>query len=91
MAQLLYIKPEIRSTLGISIFTVPKPFIGKIGIIQHNAITSWTLLKPKPEIILFGDEIGTAAIAHDLGLNHVPDIECNTYGTPLLDSVPTHL
>ncbi|WP_293096468.1 glycosyltransferase family 2 protein [Moorena sp. SIOASIH] len=87
MAQPLYIKPEIRPTLGISIFTVPKPFLGKIGIIQHNAITSWTLLKPKPEIILFGNEIGTAAIAQDLGLNHVPDIECNTDGTPLLDSV----
>ncbi|AOY82933.1 glycosyltransferase [Moorena producens JHB] len=87
MAQPLYIKPEIRPTLGISIFTVPKPFIGMIGIIQHNAITSWTLLKPKPEIILFGDEIGTASIAQELGLNHVPDIECNSYGTPLLDSV----
>ncbi|OLT61686.1 glycosyltransferase family 2 protein [Moorena bouillonii] len=87
MAQPLYIKPDIRSTLGISIFTIPKPFLGNIGIIQHNAITSWTLLKPKPEIILFGDEIGTAAIAQDLGLNHVPDIECNTDGTPLLDSV----
>ncbi|WP_424094395.1 glycosyltransferase family 2 protein [Moorena producens] len=87
MAQPLYIKPEIRPNLGISIFTVPKAFLGNIGIIQHNAITSWTLLKPKPEIILFGDEIGTAAIAQDLGLNHVPDIECNSYGTPLLDSV----
>ncbi|EGJ33625.1 MULTISPECIES: glycosyltransferase family A protein [Moorena] len=87
MAQLLYIKPEIQPTLGISIFTVPKPFIGMIGIIQHNAITSWTLLKPKPEIILFGDEIGTASIAEELGVNHVPDIECNSYGTPLLDSV----
>ena len=87
MAEPLYIKPEIPATLGISIFTVPKPFLGKIGIIQHNAITSWTLLKPKPEIILFGDEIGTAAIAQELGVNHVPDIECNSYGTPLLDSV----
>ncbi|NEQ11541.1 MAG: glycosyltransferase, partial [Moorea sp. SIO4E2] len=87
MAQLLYIKPEIQPTLGISIFTVPKPFLGMIGIIQHNAITSWTLLKPKPEIILFGDEIGTASIAEELGVNHVPDIECNSYGTPLLDSV----
>ncbi|NEO12389.1 MULTISPECIES: glycosyltransferase family 2 protein [unclassified Moorena] len=87
MAEPLYIKPEIPATLGISIFTVPKPFLGKIGIIQHNAITSWTLLKPKPEIILFGDEIGTAAIAQELGLNHIPDIECNSYGTPLLDSV----
>ncbi len=87
MAQPLYIKPEIPATLGISIFTVPKPFLGKIGIIQHNAITSWTLLKPKPQIILFGDEIGTYAIAQELGLDHVPDIECNSYGTPLLDSV----
>ena len=87
MAEPLYINPEIPATLGISIFTVPKPFLGKIGIIQHNAITSWTLLKPKPEIILFGDEIGTYAIAQELGLNHIPDIECNSYGTPLLDSV----
>jgi hypothetical protein len=47
----------------MTIFAIPKPFIGQIGVIQKNAIASWTKLSPRPEIILFGDEIGTGAIA----------------------------
>ncbi|BAZ48101.1 putative glycosyl transferase [Nostoc sp. NIES-4103] len=71
----------------ITIFTVPKPFEGHIGIIQENAIKSWTLLEPRPQIILFGNEKGTDEIAKKLGVVHISDINCNEYGTPLLDSI----
>jgi len=43
----------------LTLFALPKPFRGRNGIIQQNAIRSWTLLEPTPEIILFGDEFGT--------------------------------
>lgn len=43
----------------LTIFSYPKPFKGHIDVIQRNAINSWTLLNPKPEIILACDEEGT--------------------------------
>lgn len=71
----------------ITIFTLPKAFERHFGIIQRNAIMSWTKLRPGPEIILFGNEMGTAEIAQELALRHVPDVRCSEYGTPLLDDL----
>lgn len=66
---------------------MPKPFHGHIGTIQRNAITSWTKLQPRPEIILFGHEEGAAECARDLGLSHISDVARNRYGTPLLAGI----
>jgi hypothetical protein len=72
----------------LTIFACPKPFTDPhIAIIQRNAITSWTLLRPRPEIILFADEPGTAEICRELGLRHVPEVARDGYGTPLLNSI----
>ena len=71
----------------LTIFTIPKPFRGHIGIIQRNAIQSWRSLRPECEIILFGDEEGTAAVAAELGVRHIPDVARNEYGSPLFDSI----
>jgi hypothetical protein len=71
----------------LTIFSVPKPFCGHIGVIQRNAIRSWTYLHPECEIVLCGDEFGTAEIAGELKVKHISEITCNEYGTPLLDSV----
>jgi hypothetical protein len=71
----------------LTIFTVPKAFKAHIGLIQLNAITSWSVLTPRPEIILFGDEEGTAELATELRLRHIPDVSRNEYGTPLLNRV----
>lgn len=68
-------------------FSIPKPFRGHIGIIQTNAIQSWTLLRPSCEIILFGNEEGTGYIADRFRILHVPEVESNEYGTPLLNSM----
>lgn len=68
----------------VSILAMPKPFKGHIGVIQRNAITSWTRLSPRPKIFLFGEEEGTAQIAEELGLSHLHDIKRNEFGTPLL-------
>jgi len=73
----------------LTIFSIPKAFRRQIGVIQTNAIRSWTLLRPKCEVILFGDEEGTAEIASDLGIRHILDVERNEYGTPLVNSMFT--
>lgn len=72
----------------LTIFTVPKPFQGDhINIIQRNAIKSWTLLEPRPEIILMGEEEGTEEVCKEFGLRHIPMVERNQYGTPLVNSI----
>jgi hypothetical protein len=71
----------------LTILAMPKPFQGHIGIIQRNAIMSWTKLQPRPEIILFGYEHGVAECARELGLNHIPEVARNQHGTPLLADI----
>ncbi len=71
----------------LTLFTTPKPFRGHIKTIQTNAIQSWTLLHPQCEIILFGDEEGTAEIASHFKIHHISRVECNEYGTPLISSM----
>lgn len=70
----------------ITVFTIPKPFLGDIAIIQKNAIKSWSILHPNCEVFLFGDEFGIAEVAKEVGVNHVPSIKKNEYGTPILNS-----
>jgi len=69
----------------LTFFTTAKPFRGHHGIIQRNALKSWTLLHPQAEIILFGDEDGAAEAAHELQIRHEPHIERNELGTKRLD------
>ncbi|MBN1445121.1 MAG: hypothetical protein JW957_03325 [Candidatus Omnitrophica bacterium] len=69
----------------ITIFATPKKFEGHIKVIQTNAITSWTLLEPKCEVILFGKEPGTAEIAEKLNIRHIQDVKTNEFGTPLVN------
>ncbi len=71
----------------LTLFSVPKPFTGPIGVIQRNAIRSWTLLGPECEILLLGDEPGTAEAAAECGARHLPSLARNEYGTPLLDHI----
>jgi hypothetical protein len=71
----------------ITIFATPKSFRGHFAVIQRNAIRSWTLLRPVCDIILMGNEEGTAEIAAEFRLRHVPDIDCNASGTPLVSAL----
>jgi len=70
-----------------TIFALPKPFRGLNEIIQTNAIQSWKKLNIPCEIILFGDEEGTAEFAEACGIRHVPEIARNEYGTPLVHAL----
>ncbi|MCU1353786.1 MAG: hypothetical protein JWM05_2995 [Acidimicrobiales bacterium] len=71
----------------LTILSTPKAFTGLFAVIQRNAITSWTRLDPRPEIILFGRDAGTAEICAELGLRHVPDVATSPHGTPLLSDM----
>ena len=76
-----------RESVMLTIFSTPKPFYGHSAIIQTNAIRSWLALRPTCEVILFGNEEGTAEISSELGIRNIPDVECNEYGTPLVSSM----
>jgi hypothetical protein len=65
----------------ITFFSIPKPFDGQIETIQLNAIRSWSRLGP---VILFGDEAGVREAAAKTGALHVPRIERNEHGTPVV-------
>lgn len=71
----------------LTIFSIPKAFKRHIGVIQRNAITSWTKLEPRPEIILLGNDEGTAEVAREFGLRHLPNIATSDHGTPLLSDM----
>lgn len=70
----------------ITFFTLPKPFHGHSGIIQRNAIRSWTRLRPACQVLLLGNEPGTDEAASELGVEVYAEIELNELGTPLLHS-----
>lgn len=67
----------------ITLFSIPKPFTGHIGIIQANAISSWARL-PGCNVILFGDEEGLAEAAAASGAMHIRKLSRNDWGTPLV-------
>jgi hypothetical protein len=74
-------------TAPLTIFATPKKFEGHIGVIQRNAIESWTRMSPRPHVVLFGTDSGTAELAREFGLEHVPNIKCNQWGTPLVSDL----
>jgi hypothetical protein len=71
----------------ITLFSCPKAFKGQFETIQRNAIQSWTLLRPRPAIVLLGNDDGTAAICKEMGLQHVPTVDQDESGTPLVNSM----
>jgi len=71
----------------LAIFAIPRAFQGHIDVIQWNAIASWTRMHPRPDIILFGTDQGTAEVAAEFGVRHVPDVQRNQWGTPLVSDL----
>ena len=67
-----------------ALFTIPKAFKGHTGVIQTNAVESWKRLGC--EIYLCGDDPGVEEVAKETGTTWVPEIERNSYGTPILKS-----
>lgn len=78
---------QAGSPSPFTLFTMPKPFTGMIGIIQRNAIRSWLRLTPRPEVLLLGDEEGVREAAQEFGVRHLPQVSCNEHGTPQVNSI----
>ena len=70
----------------LTVFSIPKAFVGHIAVIQRNALGSWIRLGEGIQVILFGDDEGVAEAAREAGAEHVAEIDRNEYGTPLLNS-----
>lgn len=45
------------------------------------------MLEPRPEIILLGNDEGTAEVARECGLRHLPNVATSDHGTPLLSDL----
>jgi len=71
----------------LTFFATCKPFRGATAVAQRNAIRSWLALGRGCEVILLGDDEGTAQAARDLGATHIGGVRRNEHGTPLLDSL----
>lgn len=71
---------KIPTDWSFTIVTVPFPFTGRNGTRQRNAIKSWMLLMPRPEIIVMGVEAGVREIAEEYGLRHIGNIGRNQCG-----------
>jgi hypothetical protein len=71
----------------LTLFTVPKPFVGRATLRQENALASWRALGPAVQVIVFGDEVGTADAARAVGALHIPEIARSERGTPLVNDL----
>lgn len=71
----------------LTIFGTPKPFRGIFDRIQRNATWSWAQLEPRAEVMLIGDDEGTAEVSRSLGVRHVPSVARSPKNVPLLDDL----
>ena len=70
----------------ITIFALPKAFVGDADRIQKNALRSWMQLSPAVDVLLLGDEEGIAEFAAQNGMAHVGQVDRNSKGTPLVST-----
>ncbi len=70
-----------------TLFSTTKPFRGEIARIQRNALRSWLALQPPPEILVFGDEEGTAEACAEYGVRHISTIATGPSGAPMLSAL----
>ena len=78
---------ENEKEIHFTLFAMPKAFTDVFAPIQRNAIGSWMQLRSRPEIIFLGDDDGVADFARRCDFKHIPNVERNEFGTPLLNDV----
>ncbi len=71
----------------ITLYTTCRAFDDQFNVIQRNALYSWSLLSPKPEVLVFGMDHGTKEICKELDYQYITNIEYSSYGTPMLNSM----
>ena len=73
-------------TALVTLFCSMKAFEGHNAVIQNNALDNWRHL-PGVQVILLGNDPGSAEAARERGFLHIPDIALSEYGTPLLSDM----
>jgi len=73
------------NTDNVTFFTTCKPFTGEAAVLQRNALMTWKKLGLR--VIICGPEDGAAEAAAEFSATHIPDIETNGKGTPLIRSI----
>lgn len=76
--------PISATDTSMTVCAIPKRWTGEQEVIQTNAVRSW--IKLGCDVILLGDDAGTAEAARSLGCKHIPNIQRNAQGTPFIDS-----
>ncbi|MGA2819235.1 MAG: hypothetical protein ABSF61_01045 [Anaerolineales bacterium] len=71
----------------LTLFAVPKAFVGEFSGIQQNALRSWRALGEDVRILLIGNEQGVADEASRIRATNIPEVKRNEWGTPLVDDV----
>lgn len=71
----------------LTVFSTPRAFRGDMARIQRNAVRSWIALYPRPEILMFGDEAGTAEACAEFGLGHIRSLLTSKTGAPVLSDL----
>ncbi len=71
----------------ITLFTIPKAFEGPFARIQRNALGSWRALGAQVEVLVLGNDAGSAEAADAIGAEHIPAVERTAAGTPRVDAV----
>ena len=89
--QKMLVASETKSATSnsITIFGVPKPFLGDADRIQRNALKSWRRLSELGlnfDVVILGDEPGIQETAEELGIPHIAGLKRNQWGTPILSS-----
>lgn len=70
------------ATTRIHFFCYPKPWTSEFKHLQTTAVQSWLALGT---VYLLGSEEDTPELG--FAVHHVPNIECNEFGTPLVSSI----
>ncbi len=71
----------------LTLYTTCKPFRGDAARLQRNALRSFAALRPRPEILVFGDEAGVSEICAETGARQIVGVERTPSGIPLLSSL----
>lgn len=78
---------SLKSKSNVTLFTTCKPWRGVDAIAQWNALQSWTHLRPRPDIVIFGDDFGSSHMAEKFGALYRPGVERYRNGPPYLHAL----
>lgn len=72
----------------LTIYTTCRSFDNPhMSIIQKNAIKSWLQLKPKPQILVMGNDSGAKETCRELGVTHIDYVCTSPSGIPAFNSM----